>query len=69
MLALSIRQPHAELIPRVIKTVEYRTRRTRIIGERFYIYASKAEAARPIWPDDLRIATPPKMFELCEQAG
>jgi predicted transcriptional regulator len=41
MLALSIRQPFAELILRGIKTVEYRTRPTRIIGERFYIYASK----------------------------
>ena len=41
MRALSIRQPYAELILRGIKTIEYRTRRTRIIGERFYIYASK----------------------------
>jgi len=45
MLALSIRQPYAELILRGIKTVEYRTRSTRIIGERLYIYASKAKAA------------------------
>ena len=30
MLALSIRQPYAELILRGIKTVEYRTRPTRI---------------------------------------
>jgi predicted transcriptional regulator len=45
MLALSIRQPYAELILRGIKTVEYRSRPTRIIGERFYIYASKAVAA------------------------
>jgi predicted transcriptional regulator len=37
MLALSIRQPYAELILRGIKTVEYRTRPTRIIGERFYL--------------------------------
>ena len=44
MLALSIRQPYAELILRGIKTVEYRTRPTRIIGERFYIYASKKSA-------------------------
>jgi hypothetical protein len=35
--------------------VEYRTRPTRIIGERFYIYASKAKAAMPIWSDDLRV--------------
>jgi hypothetical protein len=56
------------LILRGIKTVEYRTRPTRIIGERFYIYASKAKAARPIWSDDLRVATPPEwMLELAEQ--
>jgi hypothetical protein len=41
MLALSIRQPFAELILRGIKTVELRTKPTRIIGERFWIYASK----------------------------
>ncbi len=41
MRALSIRQPYAELILRGIKTIEYRTRRTRIIGERFYIYAAR----------------------------
>ena len=41
MRALSIRQPYAELILQGIKTIEYRSRRTRIIGERFYIYASK----------------------------
>ena len=39
--ALSIRQPYAELILRGIKTIEYRSRRTRIIGERFYIYAAR----------------------------
>ena len=70
MRALSIRQPYAELILRGIKTVEYRSRPTRVIGERFYIYASKAKAARPIWSDDLRVATPPKwMLELAEQVG
>src|SRR4051794_10000879 len=37
MLALSIRQPYAELILRGIKTVEYRSRPTRIIGQRFHI--------------------------------
>lgn len=42
MLALSIRQPFAELILRGIKTIEYRSKPTRIIGQRFYIYASKA---------------------------
>ena len=31
MRALSIRQPYAELILRGIKTIEYRSRRTRII--------------------------------------
>ena len=41
MLALSIRQPYAELILRGVKTIEYRSRPTRKIGERFYIYASK----------------------------
>ena len=46
MRALSNRKPYAELILREIKTVEYRTRPTRIIGERFYIYASKAKAAK-----------------------
>lgn len=37
MRALSIRQPFAELILRGIKTVEYRSRPTRIIGQQFYI--------------------------------
>ena len=50
MRALSIRQPYAELISprrvacgdlRGIKKIEYRSRRTRIIGERFYIYAAR----------------------------
>lgn len=41
MRALSIRQPYAELILRGIKTVEYRSRATRIVGERFWIYASQ----------------------------
>ena len=41
MRTLSIRQPYAELILRGEKTIEYRSRPTRIIGERFYIYASK----------------------------
>jgi predicted transcriptional regulator len=40
MLALSIRQPYAELILRGIKTVEYRSRATKIVGERFYLYAA-----------------------------
>jgi hypothetical protein len=41
MRALSIRQPYAELILRGIKTAELRSRATTIVGERFYIYASK----------------------------
>jgi predicted transcriptional regulator len=45
MRALSIRQPYAELILRGIKTVEYRTRPTRIIAERFHIYASKGHSS------------------------
>jgi hypothetical protein len=40
MRALSIRQPYAELILRGEKTIEYRSRPTKIIGERFCIYAS-----------------------------
>ena len=43
MRALSIRQPFAELILRGIKTSEFTSRSTRIIGERFYIYASKGK--------------------------
>jgi hypothetical protein len=62
MRALSIRQPYAELIPsassgqalRGIKTdfgelsraVELRSRSTRIVGERFYIYAGVGGPAR-----------------------
>lgn len=41
MRALSIRQPYAEEILLGIKKHEYRTVNTRIIGERFYIYAAK----------------------------
>lgn len=46
MRALSIRQPYAELILRGIKTIEYRSRATRIVGERFLIYASRQWAGR-----------------------
>jgi len=68
MRALSIRQSHAELILRGIRTVELRSMSTTIVGERFYIYACKAKANRPIWSDDLRVATPPAwMLELAEQ--
>jgi hypothetical protein len=45
MRALSIRQPYAELILRGIKRIEYRSRPTRIVGERFHIYAPKKQAA------------------------
>jgi hypothetical protein len=44
MRALSIRQPYAELILRGIKRIEFRSRPTRILGERFHIYASKKPA-------------------------
>ncbi len=44
MRALSIRQPYVEEILRGVKTIEYRSRSTRIIGQRFYIYASQKPA-------------------------
>lgn len=46
----SIRQPYAALILRGIKTVEYGTRPRKIVGERFYIYASKGGGSRGEWP-------------------
>ena len=65
MRALSIRQPYAELILRGVKTREFRSRPTRIIGEPFYIYAAKGPATRRptdaaaegrrIWSDDLAV--------------
>ncbi len=77
MRALSIRQPYAELILRGIKTVEYRSRPTRIVGERFYLYAStgcgdwRKAAGRKAWSLDLAMpnadagtAPPPWMIEL-----
>jgi hypothetical protein len=74
MLALSIRQPYAELILRGIKTVELRSRSTRIVGERFYIYASKGSGVRgqgsgKTWSRDLstRGELPEWMIELAEQ--
>src|SRR3954454_18981733 len=68
MRALSIRQPYAELILRGIKTAELRTRATSLVGERFYLYACKARAKRPIWSDDLAVARPPRwMTELAAQ--
>src|SRR2546422_9079128 len=41
MRALSIRQPYAEEILLGRNKIEYRSFRTRITGERFYIYAAK----------------------------
>src|SRR5690349_23355422 len=74
MRALSIRQPYAELILRGIKRIEYRTRPTRIIGERFFIYAPLKQArdasASAIWSRDLSMpgdALPQWMLELAEQ--
>ena len=68
MRALSIRQPYAELILRGIKTIEYRSQPTRIIGERFHIYASKKKVSPPIVSDNLQVSRPPEwMLELAEQ--
>jgi hypothetical protein len=39
--ALSIRQPCAEQILRGEKKIQYRSRPTKIIGERFFIYAAR----------------------------
>src|SRR5688500_117808 len=50
MRALSIRQPYVELILRGVERIEYRSRATRIIGERFFIYASKGGS----WKDEVR---------------
>ena len=52
--ALSVRQPYAELILRGEKTIEWRSRPTRVVGERFYLYASlKLAGDAGIWSDDL----------------
>jgi hypothetical protein len=64
MRALSIRQPWAELILRGIKTVEYRSRPTKIIGERFWIYASKGQVKSiatltGVKADNIAVAEPP----------
>ena len=75
MRALSIRQPYAELILRGIKTVEYRTRPTRVLGERFHIYAplKSASVDQNIWSRDLGMPQgdelPSWMIELAEQVG
>ena len=44
MRALSIRQPYAELILRGIKPIEFRSRPSRSIGERFYVFDKQREA-------------------------
>ena len=72
MRALSIRQPYAELILRGIKTVELRSRATLIVGERFWIYASKqkpgAASHRPVVGENIDGVQPPLwMIELAEQ--
>jgi hypothetical protein len=82
MRALSIRQPYAELILRGVKRIEYRSRATRIVGERFWIYAAKrpfdklgtaGDAARRIWSNDLAVPGPKRgeppgwMMELAEE--
>jgi hypothetical protein len=79
MRALSIRQPFAELILRGVKTREFRSARTNVIGERFYIYACKGAKPRRdkgsegmrIWSADLAVpreeALPAWMVELAEE--
>jgi predicted transcriptional regulator len=54
MRALSIRQPYAELILRGIKPIEFRSRPTKIIGERFHIYASRQWAAGKLFLEGCR---------------
>jgi predicted transcriptional regulator len=54
MRALSIRQPYAELILRGIKPIEFRSRPTKIIGERFYIYASRQWASGKLFLEGCR---------------
>lgn len=39
--ALSIRQPYAEQILRGVKTSEFRSRPTKVLGEAFLIYAAR----------------------------
>jgi predicted transcriptional regulator len=54
MRALSIRQPYAELILRGVKTIEYRSWPTRIIGQPFYIYAAKKWAGVEVKRSEVR---------------
>ena len=71
MRALSIRQPYAELILRGLKTVEFRSRATSIIGQPFWIYASMKPAwTSPVgsWSTDLRVeAAPSWLLELADR--
>jgi hypothetical protein len=72
MRALSVRQPYAELILRGVKTVEYRSRPTRVIGERFYIYAPVKRASGDVkaWSRELTVPAEPLpgwLIELAEQ--
>jgi hypothetical protein len=68
MLALSIRQPFAELILRGAKSAELRSKNTNIVGQRFYLYAARAKASLPVWSTDLEISSPPSwMVELAGQ--
>jgi predicted transcriptional regulator len=55
MRALSIRQPYAELILRGIKPIEFRSRPTKRIGERFYIYASQQWAEGKLFLEGCRV--------------
>ena len=56
--ALSVRQLYAEQILQGKKTIEYRTVRTNIIGERVYIYASKLfDISEDAWEN---VTTAPK---------
>jgi hypothetical protein len=60
MRALSIRQPYAELILRgtcgqQIKPIEFRSRPTKRIGERFYIYASQQWAEGKLFLEGCRV--------------
>ena len=69
MRALSIRQPYSELILRGLKRIEYRSFATKIIGERFWIYAAgKKWSAWPVTrADNIVVPTekPPEwMMEL-----
>lgn len=76
--ALSIRQPYAELILRGLKTIEYRSRPTKVVGVPFLIYASKkpvklrTPALPKAWSDELEVpsvadAPPRAVVELVQR--